>query len=92
MSQIASEKIYTCLINRSVNTNCNTVITVILFNWFSMLTGIFYTDMFFCFVSKIDMYADLFTLNTCQAFVNKSVFFSHISGRKHQNKLFIYIS
>ena len=61
MRQITPEN--TCLTNRGVNSNCNTVITAILFNWLSALNKVFHTDAFcyiYCYIFAI--YTDLFTL------------------------------
>ena len=52
MCQITTWKIYTCLINPGVNSNCNIVVAGILFNWFSALKHVFHTDIF-CIFSKI---------------------------------------
>ena len=61
MWQITTFKIYTCLVNRGVNSNCNTVITAILFEWFSALNHVFHADIF-CTFSKIGMYSLLYIL------------------------------
>ena len=59
-------KIYSCLLNRGVNSNSNTVIANLLFDWFPALNHTFHTDIF-CSVNKIGffiglfMYTDLFT-------------------------------
>ena len=46
MCQIATEKIFTCLINRGLNSHYNTVVTAIFFKWFSALKHDFHTDIF----------------------------------------------